>query len=246
MNSYKQLAYVQRYQISFMLKMGNSQTDIANEIGVHRSTISRELNRNRGKRGYRPKQAHQMALSRRNKAHYRFSSITWDLIESLTRMANGCEKRRYQVKVIERRVGKLLGKNSRSAGLFDIQVEKGSSGGATVTWTKRDDWRDWSRLSEGCYMLRSNIQDWTPEELWKAYIQLTEAEDAFRIQKNDLNLRPIWHQKEERVLAHILVCFLACQKMMNDCLLRKECIVLLSMVKSRCIAFLLLRINLSS
>ena len=129
--------------------------------------------------------------------------------EGLIRMAKGCEKRRYQVKVIERRVGKLLGKNSRSAGLFDIQVEKGSSGRATVRWTKRDDWRDWSRLSEGCYMLRSNIQDWTPEELWKAYIQLTEAEDAFRIQKNDLNLRPIWHQKEERVLAHILVCFLA-------------------------------------
>lgn len=58
-------------------------------------------------------------------------------------------------------------------------------------------------------MLRSNIHDWTPEELWKAYIQLTEAEDAFRIQKNDLRIRPIWHQKEERVLAHILVCFLA-------------------------------------
>ena len=83
MNSYKQLADVQRYQISFMLKMGNSQTDIANELGVHRSTISRELNRNRGKRGYRPKQAHQRALSRRNKAHYRFSDETWDQIEHL-------------------------------------------------------------------------------------------------------------------------------------------------------------------
>ena len=58
-------------------------------------------------------------------------------------------------------------------------------------------------------MLRSNIRAWKPEELWKAYIQLTEAEDAFRIQKNDLKIRPIWHQKEERVLAHILVCFLA-------------------------------------
>ena len=44
---------------------------------------------------------------------------------------------------------------------------------------------------------------------WKVYIQLTEAEEAFRIQKNDLKIRPIWHQKEERVLAHILVCFLA-------------------------------------
>jgi transposase len=129
--------------------------------------------------------------------------------ESLIRMANSCKKRRYQVKVIERRVGKLLGKNSRAAGLFDIKVEKGENGRATVSWTKRDDWRDWSRLSEGCYMLRSNILDWSPEELWKAYIQLTEAEGAFRIQKNDLRIRPIWHQKEERVLSHILVCFLA-------------------------------------
>ena len=49
----------------------------------------------------------------------------------------------------------------------------------------------------------------TPEELWRAYIQLTEAEAAFRIQKSDLQIRPIWHQKEERVLSHILVCFLA-------------------------------------
>ncbi|MGD9161243.1 MAG: IS1634 family transposase [Desulfobacteraceae bacterium] len=119
--------------------------------------------------------------------------------ESLIKMSNGCKKRRYQVKVMERRVGRLLGKNSRAAGLFDIKVEQGENGGATVSWTKRDDWRDWSRLSEGCYMLRSNIRDWPPDELWKAYIQLTEAEDAFRIQKNDLRIRPIWHQKEERV-----------------------------------------------
>jgi len=124
-------------------------------------------------------------------------------------MSDGCEKRRYQVKVIERRVGKLLGRNSRAAGLFDIKVEEGPNGGAKVTWTKKDEWRDWSRLSEGCYMLRSNIKDWSPEELWKAYIQLTEAEDAFRIQKNDLRIRPVWHQKKKRVLSHILVCFLA-------------------------------------
>ena len=58
-------------------------------------------------------------------------------------------------------------------------------------------------------MLRSNVRDWTEQELWEAYIQLTEAESAFRIQKSDLRIRPIWHQKEDRVLAHILVCFLA-------------------------------------
>jgi transposase len=129
--------------------------------------------------------------------------------DGLIEMAYGCEKRRYQVKVIERRIGKLLGKNSRSAGLFDIQVEKDADGGARVTWKKKEEWREWSKLSEDCYILRTNIRDWSPEELWKAYIQLTEAEEAFRIQKSDLRIRPIWHQKEERVLAHILVCFLA-------------------------------------
>ena len=76
-------------------------------------------------------------------------------------------------------------------------------------WSKRSDWRDWARLSEGCYLLRSNVTDWTGEELWRAYIQLTEAEAAFRMHKSDLVMRPIWHQKEHRVQAHILVCFLA-------------------------------------
>ena len=58
-------------------------------------------------------------------------------------------------------------------------------------------------------MLRTNITDWTPESLWSTYVQLTEAEAAFRIQKSELSLRPVWHQKAERVEAHILVCFLA-------------------------------------
>ena len=55
----------------------------------------------------------------------------------------------------------------------------------------------------------TNVTDWTSEELWRTYIQLTEAEAAFRIHKSDLSIRPIWHQKAERVQAHILVCFLA-------------------------------------
>jgi transposase len=129
--------------------------------------------------------------------------------EALIRMEKSCEKRRYQINIMERRIGRLLGRNSRAAGLFDVRVEKGSSGEAKVIWVKRENWRDWSRLSEGCYMLRSNIRDWSSEELWRAYIQLTEAEEAFRIHKSDLSIRPIWHQKEERVRAHILVCFLA-------------------------------------
>lgn len=66
-----------------------------------------------------------------------------------------------------------------------------------------------SIYSEGCYLLRTNVSDWPAEDLWQAYIQLTEAEAAFRIHKSDLRVRPVWHQKEDRVLAHILVCFLA-------------------------------------
>ena len=68
---------------------------------------------------------------------------------------------------------------------------------------------DRAALSEGAYLLRSNITDWSDEQLWKAYIQLTKAEAAFRIQKDQLHLRPIWHQRADRVQAHILVCFLA-------------------------------------
>ena len=64
-------------------------------------------------------------------------------------------------------------------------------------------------LSEGAYLLRTNIEDWSDEQLWRAYIQLTQAEAAFRIHKDQLRVRPIWHQREDRVLAHILVCFLA-------------------------------------
>ena len=58
-------------------------------------------------------------------------------------------------------------------------------------------------------MLRSNITDWSDEQLWQAYIQHTQAEAAFRIQKDQLHVRPIWHQRADRVQAHILVCFLA-------------------------------------
>lgn len=82
-------------------------------------------------------------------------------------------------------------------------------GRAKLVWSKTQAWRNWADLSEGCYLLRSNLNDWDARELWKAYIQLTEAEAAFRIHKSDLKIRPIWHQKAERVEAHILVCFLA-------------------------------------
>jgi len=126
----------------------------------------------------------------------------------IEKIASGCRKRRQSAVAVAERVGRLMGQNTRAAGLFKVEITEVDCR-AEVVWSKVDAWRDWSTLSEGCYVLRSNITDWTAEELWKAYIQLTEAEAAFRIHKNDLSIRPIWHQKAERVQAHILVCFLA-------------------------------------
>ncbi len=129
--------------------------------------------------------------------------------EGLRRIETSCQKQRLEPVVVAQRLGRLMGQNSRAAGLFHTEIKTVADGRATLDWKKIDTWRDWAALSEGCYLLRTNVKDWSDEDLWKAYIQLTEAEAAFRIHKSDLMLRPIWHQKEERVLAHILVCFLA-------------------------------------
>jgi transposase len=127
----------------------------------------------------------------------------------LTRMQARCERQRRDVAKVEREVGRVLGQNTRAARLFDVRVERTDEGGARLSWSQREAVRDWATLSAGCYLLRTNVTDWSDEDLWKTYIQLTEAEAAFRIHKSDLSLRPIWHQKQDRVLAHILVCFLA-------------------------------------
>jgi transposase len=129
--------------------------------------------------------------------------------EGLTKIAASCAQRRQDVLVISRRVGRLLGQNTRAAGLFDVQVRAAENGAAQIEWKKVETWRAWAQLSEGSYVLRSNVSGWSDEDLWRAYIQLTDAETAFRIHKSDLSLRPVWHQKEDRVRAHILVCFLA-------------------------------------
>jgi len=129
--------------------------------------------------------------------------------KELEKIQASCRKRGWKKEVIDRRIGAVMSKNSRAAGLFEVVVNAAPDGRTTITWRKKEAWRDWAELSEGCYLLRSNVTNWTPEELWHAYIQLTEAEAAFRIQKSDLRIRPIWHQREDRVLAHILVCFLA-------------------------------------
>ncbi|MDO8674127.1 MAG: hypothetical protein Q7O66_22165, partial [Dehalococcoidia bacterium] len=129
--------------------------------------------------------------------------------DGLKKIAASCagEKKRRQA-TVERRIGALLSKNSRAKGLFKVQVGFRKDGGASIEWEKLEKPAKWVALKEGCYLLRTNVEG-SVEELWHNYIQLTEAEAAFRIQKGDLRIRPIWHQTEERVGAHILVCFLA-------------------------------------
>lgn len=129
--------------------------------------------------------------------------------QGLQKLQAGCQKRRYRSGVVERRVGRLLAKNSRAGRLFAVQVVEREGGGSTITWSKKPAVSDWATRSQGCYALRTNVADWTGREIWHAYMQLTDAEAAFRIQKDDLKLRPVWHQRADRVQAHILVCFLA-------------------------------------
>ncbi len=113
--------------------------------------------------------------------------------------------------LVERQIGRMLERHSRAAGRYQIRLleDPTVASGLKLSWSVQAEWDEWARHTEGCYILRTNVTDWAPEDLWRTYIQLTEAEAAFRIQKSELSLRPIWHQKTERVQAHLLVCFLA-------------------------------------
>jgi transposase len=112
---------------------------------------------------------------------------------------------------IERRIGRLLEKNSRAAKAFKIELLEDADrpAGLRLRYRRVKKWRDWAALSEGCYLLRTNISGKTPEGLWRTYIQLTDVEEVFRTEKSELNIRPIWHQMEHRVQAHVLFSFLA-------------------------------------
>ena len=84
--NYKQLAREQRYQIYSLMKEGHNQTQIAANLGCHKSTISRELRRNRGLKGYRPYQADELAFDRQCEAYRsRIGWQTWQQVERLLR-----------------------------------------------------------------------------------------------------------------------------------------------------------------
>ena len=124
-------------------------------------------------------------------------------------MEKGRLKDRQQA---ERRIGRLLERNSRAASLFTVTVTETGSGRErrlAIDIKKSEDRYQWALQSGGSYILRTNWTEADPKTIWKKYIQLTEVEDAFRTEKHDLGMRPIYHQKKDRTQAHILICFLA-------------------------------------
>jgi transposase len=153
------------------------------------------------------------SLERREKEqaiHGRFAQRIEQGLEKLVRRLEHARRRLDRGK-LERQLGRLLERNARAAGryLIDLVENPSRPAGVGLKWSARPEWDEWARHSEGCYLLRTNISDWNAEQLWRTYIQLSEAEAAFRIHKSELAIRPIWHQREDRVQAHILVCFLA-------------------------------------
>ena len=152
------------------------------------------------------------SADRRSKERAMHDKFSRRIEEALERLAAriGRSKKRLDPATVNRQVGRILQQNQRAAARFAIVLEPdGCPAGFHLTVARNVAFDDWAALSEGAYLLRSNITDWSDQQLWKAYIQLTQAEAAFRIQKDQLNVRPIWHQREDRVQAHILVCFLA-------------------------------------
>ena len=138
----------------------------------------------------------------------------------ITRLETGLDKLKQQAdqgrlrdrQKADRRIGRLLERNSRASSLFDITVEEQGTGiqkRLKLIIKKHEDRYEWLLSTSGNYLLRTNWTEKDPKEIWKTYIQLTQVEDAFRTTKTDLGMRPIYHHKADRTQAHILVCFLA-------------------------------------
>jgi transposase len=152
------------------------------------------------------------SAERRSKERAIHDKFSHRIEAALARLAAriAAAKRRLDPTQVNRQIGRILQQNQRAAARFEVRLEDADCpAGFLLKVETKPSFDEWADLSEGAYVLRSNIADWSDERLWKAYIQLTQAEAAFRIQKDQLCLRPIWHQRADRVQAHILVCFLA-------------------------------------
>ncbi|EDY22054.1 transposase IS4 family protein [Chthoniobacter flavus Ellin428] len=101
-------------------------------------------------------------------------------------------------RVIERRIGKWLGRNTAAEKLFAVEVLVGKGRAVGLRVSEDPSKTEWAQAAHGAYLLRTNCTEEDPGKLWRWYIQLTEVEDAFRTSKSDLGLRPVFHQKEDR------------------------------------------------
>jgi transposase len=152
------------------------------------------------------------SADRRSKERAMHDKFSQRIEEALARLAARLARSKKPIEpaAVNRQIGRIMQKNQRAAARFAVELAPDScAAGLRLQVACNAAFDDWAALSHGAYLLRSNITDWNDQQLWKAYIQLTQAEAAFRIQKDQLKLRPIWHQHAERVQAHVLVCFLA-------------------------------------
>jgi transposase len=108
---------------------------------------------------------------------------------------------------MERRLGKIQARHPQVNDLYDLDL-RDTAEGVRLFWQIKEDRRNWRESREGAYLLRTNLQADTAEELWSKYMQLTEAEASFRALKSELSVRPLFHQLEPRVKAHVMVAFL--------------------------------------
>jgi transposase len=108
---------------------------------------------------------------------------------------------------MERRLGKIQARHPSVNDLYDVSL-RDTSEGVRLSWQMKEDRKSWREAREGAYLLRTNVQAETAQELWSKYMQLTEAEASFRALKSELAIRPLFHQLEPRVKAHVMVAFL--------------------------------------
>jgi hypothetical protein len=108
---------------------------------------------------------------------------------------------------MERRLGKIQARHPQVNDLYDLDL-RDTAEGSRLFWQMKEDRRNWRESREGAYLLRTNLKAETAEELWSKYMQLTEAEASFRALKSELSVRPLFHQLEPRVKAHVMVAFL--------------------------------------
>jgi len=119
-------------------------------------------------------------------------------------IVSGRLKDRYKM---ERRLGRIQARHPQVNDLFEVTLQD-TPAGVRLLWEMKKDREAWRDLREGAYMLRTNLQADSAEQMWSMYMQLTEAETSFRALKSELSIRPLFHQKESRVKAHVLVAFL--------------------------------------